>query len=141
MIKILLAQNNSKSKHFKSEDLLTKEDGLPTSFEPQPLRYYDGKLLWRSSDFELTLFDVVGKSVAVTELLSPKAPKFGYIPLRPNWKDRLEKLYTFDILFENMAKTKYPVTIDSNNLNVIPAVIDGRSIRFDKKVQLIKRTF
>ena len=90
MIKILLAQNNSKSKHFKSEDILTKEDMLPTSFEPQPLRYYDGKLLWRSSDFELTLFDVVGKSVAVTELLSPKAPKFGYIPLTPNWKDRLE---------------------------------------------------
>ena len=107
---------------------------LPTSFEPQPLRYYDGKLLWRSSDFELTLFDVVGKSVAVTELLSPKAPKFGYIPLTPNWKDRLEKLYTFDILLENMAKTKYPVTIDSNNLNVIPAVIDGSSIQFDKKV-------
>ena len=134
-MKILLGHNNSSPKHFKSEVLLTKEDELPTSFEPRPLRYYDGKLLWRSSDMKLTLFDVVGKSIAVIELDSPK---FGGIASRPNWKDKLEKLYAFDILFENMAKTKYPATVDSKNLNVIPAVIDGRSIQFDKKVHLIK---
>ena len=138
VMKILLAQNNSRSKYFKSEVLLTKEDGLLTSFETRPLRYYDGKLLWRSPDMKLNLFDVVGKSVAVIKLDSPQTPKFGDIPIRPNWKDKLEKLYAFDILFENMAKTKYPTTVDSNDLNVIPAVIDRRSIQFDKKVCFMK---
>ena len=137
-MKIILGQNNSNPKHFKSEVLLTKEDELPTSFEPRPLRYYDGRLLWRSSDMKLTLFDVVGKSIALIELDSPKLPKFGDIAARPNWKYKLEKLYAFDILFENIAKTKYPATVDSNNLNVIPAVIDEGSIQFDKKVHFIK---
>ena len=82
-----------------------------------------------------TVFDVVGKSIAVIELDSPK---FGGVASRPNWKDKLEKLYAFDILFENMDKTKYPATVDSNHLNVIPAVIDKRSIQFDKKVHFIK---
>ena len=137
-MKLLLGQNNSNPKHFKSEVLLTKEDELPTSFEPRPLKYYDGKLLWRSSDMKLTLFDVVGKSIAVIELDSAKTLKFGDIPMRPNWGNKLEKLYAFDILFENTAKTKYPVTVDSSDLNVIPAAIDGLNIQFDKKVHLIK---
>ena len=87
---------------------------------------------------KLNLFDIVGKSVAVVKLVSSKTPKFGNILTRPNWNDKLEKLYAFDIVFENMAKTKYPTTADSNNLNVIPAVIDGRSIQFDKKVRFMK---
>ena len=138
VMKLLLGQKNSYPKHFKSEVLLTKEDELPTSFEPRPLRYYDGKLLWRSSDMRLTLFDVVGKSIAVIELDSPKTRKLGDIPMRQNRGDKLEKLYAFDILFENTAKTKYPATVDRNNLNVIPTVIDGLNIQFDKKVHLIR---
>ena len=87
---------------------------------------------------KLTLFDVVGKSIAVIELDSAKTLKFGDIPMRPNWGNKFEKLYAFDILFENTAKTKYPVTVDSSDLNVIPAVIDALNIQFDKKVHLIK---
>ena len=138
VMKLLLGRNNSNPKHFKSKVLLKKQDELPTIFEARPLRYYDGKLLWRSSDMKLTLFDVVGKSIAEIELDSPKALKFGDLPIRPNWEDNLEKLYAFDILFENTAKTKYPATVDGNNLNVIPAVIDALNIQFDKKVHLIK---
>ena len=108
---------------------MSKENELPLISDLRPLRYYDGKLVWRTTNMKLNLFDVAGKSIAEMTLESSKLNGKTTILSKD-----LEKLTCFDILIENAARTKYPNIVDRNNLNVIPSAVSKNSIQFDKKV-------
>ena len=129
-MKISLDQNNSGYQHIQPEILLSKENELPVISDLRILRYYDEKLLWRTSNLKLNLLDVAGKSVAEITLDIPHET-YGKMP---ELYKTLEKLTAFDVLIENAARTKYPNIINRNNLNVIPSDVPETSIHFDKKV-------
>ena len=126
---ISLDQNKSTYHQPQPEILLSKENEIPVTSGLRPLRYYDGKLLWRTSNMKLNLFDVVGKSVAEITLESSKLNGKTSI-----FSKELEKLASFDVLIENAARTKYPTIVDRNDIKVIPSAVSKTSIQFDKQV-------
>ena len=130
VLRISLERNISNDHHIEPETLFVKEDALPMVSNPRPLRFYDGKLLWKSSNMKLNVLDVVGKSLAEVNLesltLNGKSSKL---------RKDLEKMTTFDVMIENSARTMYPDIVNKNDLNVIPSGVELQSIQFDKKVR------
>ena len=128
---------SSSVKHAASEVIYTSKNNGQSSFvtfQASPLRYYDGKLVWRSTtNLKLNLLDVLGGSLAQVELeegslnTDDKSDRFFS-------EDVAEKITAFDVLVENAVKTKYPPNINKNLLNVIPESVNTQSSRFNKKV-------
>ena len=131
-MKISLA-NKSPQKGRYAEVIYDNENATPTVLPRHPslLRFYDGKLVWTSSNLILNVLDVIGKSVCQARLESLKSNARADLLLP--FED-MEKLGAFDIMIENGARTKYPLNMDSKQLYVMPSVIDADSITFDKQV-------
>ena len=136
VIRISFERNISKDKYLEPETLFVKENELPMTSDPRPLRFYDGKLIWRSSNMKLNVFDVIGKSVAEVNLESLKLNGKS-----SSLRNDLEEMTTFDVLIENAARTRYPERVYKNHLNVIPSTVDLQSVQFDKKVRFILKCY
>ena len=132
IIKVSLV-NQSPQKGKYAEVIYDNENATPTVSPRHPslLRFYDGKLVWTSSNLILNVLDVIGKSVCQARLESSKSSTRAYLLLP--FED-MEKLGAFDIMIENAARTKYPSNMDSKSLYVVPSVVDANSITFDKQV-------
>ena len=125
--------NKTPQKGRYAEVIYDNENATPTVLprHPSVLRFYDGKLVWTSSNLILNVLDVIGKSVCQARLESLKSKTRDDLLLP--FED-MEKLGAFDIMIENGARTKYPPNVDSKILYVLPSVVDADSITFDKRV-------
>ena len=132
IIKISLV-NKSPEKSRYAEVIYDNENATPTVLPRHPLvlKFYDGKLVWTSSNLILNVLDVIGKSVCQARLESLKSNTRADLLLP--FED-MEKLGAFDIMIENAARTKYPLNMDSKSLYVMPPVVDPDTITFDKQV-------
>ena len=125
--------NKSPQESRYAKVIYDNENAAPAglSRHPSRLRFYDGKLVWTSSNLILNVLDVIGKSVcqASLESLISNTRADLLLPF-----EDMEKLGAFDIMIENAARTKYPLHMDSKSLYVMPSVVDADSITFDKQV-------
>ena len=129
IIKTLLVPT-SKDQHSQSEIIFRTDADKTTSLNhfQSPLKFYDGKLVWRSKNLKLNLLDVVSGSMAQIKLASQNSNSSRL------FSEDIEKMTAFDIMVENAIKTKYPANLNKNNLNVIPSSVEAYGIEFDKKV-------
>ena len=139
IIKISLVGKSPQKGRF-AEVIYDNENATPTVLprHPSVLRFYDGKLVWTSSNLILNVLDVIGMSVCQARLESSKSNTRADLLLP--FED-MEKLGAFDIMIENGARTKYPPNMDSKSLYVMPSFVDADSITFDKQVSFILPMF
>ena len=125
--------NKSPQKGRYAEAIYDNENATPAVLPRYPtlLRFYDGKVVWTSSNLILNVLDVIGKSVCQARLESLKSNARADLLLP--FED-MEKLGAFDIMIENAARTKYPLNMDSKSLYVMPSVVDADTITFDHQV-------